>query len=236
MAEPQPAPSVPTCVQELQQILVCLADPDCEILRAYLADPVCRAWCVSFRFKDKYGFDWLEPNIPASGTLLHYDDVAVASMRLLVKAGVPVDETDDEGFTPLYITVMNLFTDKREETIFTLLELGSDPEKLVTDAAGWTILHHAVLQSGGETATVKRLLDCGCALIDHQGEDGDTAMQWSSPQTLSLLLEYGANMSLTNIRGEDVMECLHSLRDSSGEDAADLRAMDAIWIAEKHRR
>ena len=239
MEETSPGFSAPKSHRELREFLDTLSVDD-GILRRTLQHPGLRVWCASFRFEALPGnipqrgsqVDATLVNIPASGTLLHYHDVTVASIQTLVEAGVPVDETNAEGLTPLYIAVM----DKREEKMSTLLELGSDPEKLVEDDAGWTVLHHAVI-SEGTAATVKRLLDCGCVLIDHQGKGGDPVMQWSTTETHAVLLEYGANMSLKNTAGGDVMEVLHYIYDEGCEDDIEfLMDTEAIWVAEKHRR
>jgi hypothetical protein len=239
MAETWLSPVAPKSLREVQLFLDTLSVDD-GILHTILEHPGLRAWCAAFRFdaipnnipQSGSQVDATLANIPASGTLLHYDDMTAASMRTLIEAGVPVDETDAGGLTPLFIAVRA----GHVEEIFTLLELGSDPQKMVEDEDGWTVVHFAAAE-GGSHATLKRLLDGGRGLIDHQSKVGDTAMGASCPETLALLLEYGADMSLKNIHGMDVMESLHYMLDEGDEgDLEFIADMGVIWAAEKHHR
>jgi hypothetical protein len=191
--------------------------------------PAWRAWCASFRFEDRFGFDGLD-HIPDSGTLLHYGGVTMASMRALVETGVPVDATDRRGFTALYLAVQ----DRQEHMAYALLESGSNAGKLVLNAYGWTVLHlAAVSRTGAELLT--RLLPSGCGLIDQQDEDGSPATFVSNSHTLPLLLEYGADMSIKDTDGSDFMAHLRFLEDIDS-DEEEFEGMQAIWVTEKHRR
>ena len=107
MEDEDPAEPGPKNYQELREVLTSLKYPGCLVLRARVVDPAWRAWCASYRFEDKFGFDGLG-HIPASGSLLHYQDICVEAMKTLVEAGLPVDSTDTDGFTALYIAAMSL--------------------------------------------------------------------------------------------------------------------------------
>ena len=201
MAETSLFPTAPRSLRELRQFLDTLEEDDGG-LGALLKDPSLCVWCATFRFdaipdnisQSGSQVDATLANIPASGTLLHYDDVTAPSMRTLIEAGVPVDETVAEGLTPLFIAVRA----EREEETTTLLEI-------VADRDGWTVLYHAASSSCGP-ASLMRLLDGGFGLIDRQDTGGITAMFVSGPGTLSVLLEYRANRSIKNMDGHDVME------------------------------
>ena len=238
---------VPKSLCEVQLFLNTLSVDDGVLLRV-LEQLGLRAWCRSFRFEDMPGnipsevavrimgsqvdeIPGVWEKTPESGTLLHYTDVTARSMRTLIHAGVPVDETNTEGLTPLFIAVAS----GRKEETFTLLDLGSDPEKLVEDEDGWTVLHHAASSGRGPT-TLKRLLEGGCGLIDHADKDGCTAMFFSSEETFALLLAKGADMSPVNTLGHDVLEHLHHHLDETGEDDEFIETMEQTWAAYRSYR
>ena len=108
---------VPKSPREVQLFLGTLSVDD-GVLPRVLEQPGLRAWCRSFRFEEMPGnipasgdvfvdlrvavrmigsqvdkIPGIRAKTPGSGTLLHYADVAARSMRTLIHAGVPADES-----------------------------------------------------------------------------------------------------------------------------------------------
>lgn len=82
--------------------------------------------------------------------------------------------------------------------------------------AGWTPLMSAILYREREAAI--KLLKRGCA-INAQNEDGDTALTLAKmPELVKLLLEYGADMTIKNKKGQTAMDI--AVDDSEEEIAA----------------
>lgn len=142
-------------------------------------------------------------------------------IRLLLEHGMPLEQRDAKGFTPL----LNAAYRGNIEAVQTLLEFGADPS--ATDHEGFNALHSAaeqgfvkvvelLLANGagadvpnrqnrtaidcaairGHADVVARLLDAGaCAdgLPSAESSPVATAAQSGRPATLRLLLEHGAD-------------------------------------------
>ena len=67
-----------------------------------------------------------------------------------------------------------------------------------------TILGKAAMY--GPVAVLQLFLDMEGLDIDHQDETGNIALHWCNSETLPLLIECGANISLKNTDGYDAFD------------------------------
>lgn len=134
---------------------------------------------------------------PSGRTLLESVEKGdTQTVRLLLQAGVHLDQRDAEGRTPLRISV-----DRHDlATAFLLLENGADPNAV--DASGVCVLGSAL--AGDETAIADQLF-CRGARVDGKMPDGDLVLPWSIRQGrlafVSQVLKSGADPHLKDREG-----------------------------------
>ena len=122
-------------------------------------------------------------------------------VKLLQTHGLPIDEPDVRGRTPLGYAAGN----GQLEMVSYLLEQGAAADR--KDGQGQTPLYHAVLI--GSKETVSRLLTAG-ADIDSRDQFGDTPLMGACNKGLDdiarLLVEKGADPSLKDQEGRTARE------------------------------
>ena len=135
-----------------------------------------------------------------------YDRVMNDKIRMMVVAGADLEAKDRHGNTPLLRAGIG-GTSVPPTAIRELMTLGCNAA--VTCSQGWSMLHYTACDR--EDRELQKLLELECIDIDHQSIVGDTAMHVSRIETLPLLLQHGANMSLKNSDGHDVPALMDSL-------------------------
>ncbi len=157
---------------------------------------------------------------------------------LLLKHGAKVDQIDEEGHTPLFLSVhigdeestellitrganvnhankrgatpLGSAVDSRQQAILKkLLDNGANPNQ--ADKQGVTILMQAALC--GQTDVVTLLLDRG-AKINQANKDGNTALHIAilreQRETAELLVERGADIHIKNKAGKSPLELIEA--------------------------
>ncbi|PNP59152.1 hypothetical protein THARTR1_01400 [Trichoderma harzianum] len=169
------------------------------------------------------------------GTPLHAACIMIdgnATIQRLIDLGAGIDETDEEGKTPLHIAALygkpaslrllirngaNMeardsrgrtpalfisFEEQRKECLQVLIKFGADVN--VADYEGKTLLY---LAAGDETLEdfVPELLEAGAA-VDEVVEDGYTPLHQAAwfkcTEAIKALVEHGANTEAVNSEGE----------------------------------
>lgn len=120
-----------------------------------------------------------------------------AAVSACLRAGTPVDTTDERGSTPLIVAAYN----NRPETVALLLACKAGPD--VADRMGNTALMGACFR--GYPQIVRLLLDAG-ADPDRTNPNGATALTFAATfghtETVALLLHRGADKTLRDRFGK----------------------------------
>ncbi|MEV0914497.1 ankyrin repeat domain-containing protein [Streptomyces sp. NPDC049967] len=121
-----------------------------------------------------------------------------AVVRLL-RAGVPVESSDEDGASPLYLAAVS----DRPGVVRLLLAAGADPDRACGPEAGDLPVCGAAC--GGHTEVVEALLSAG-ARPDLREQFGFTALRWAvglgHAGTARALLAHGADPCLPGPEGE----------------------------------
>ena len=165
-----------------------------------------------------------------------------AITKTLLDAGAAVNQVDGGGHTALTIAAKY----GTAEQIRTLTQAGADPDVRPEIEEGKSALVLAIQRPQNIFASdkdrpdrdkaekVRALLDGG-ARIDHQDGGGNTALHlaaWNDlPETTRVLLEYGADATLVNRKGETA-EDIGNGRDEKSQS----HETKAILVAERERR
>lgn len=127
----------------------------------------------------------------------------VAEIKSLLARGFSIDSRDDKGETPLIkATVLDEL-----QALKYLLENGADPS--LQDNNGWNVLHWASLRGNPD---VIELLISHVPSIDSITNEGATPLMVAAAdchnlQAVKCLLEKGADPSLQDNKGRNVLHC-----------------------------
>lgn len=149
------------------------------------------------------------------------DSVALSLVKLLIKAGININEKDKKGFTALYIACLNSNQGRSIQSSSTnvvklLLKLGADPN--ICDNRQFSPLHTSC-ERGDTYSNYKtiKLLVIYKADVNAQNKYLWTPLHFacqflkkSLRRTVQLLLENGANPDLENDIGSISLNCLLS--------------------------
>ena len=161
-----------------------------------------------------------------------------ARLRMLVAAGADINVTDADDCNAMHWAVQD--NEEPMAVIETLQSLGVDFHAV--DDEGCTVLGKAAEK--GHVAVLQKFLDMGDFEIDHQDNLGCSALFWCTKETLSLLIERGANILLKNKDNRDALghqkqwfaSGLVMMGESAADKNAELLAWTKIWTAEVRRR
>ena len=167
-------------------------------------------------------------NTPLFVALLHgYADCATLLMKHLDPSSTAVDDWTNmgnrRGIAPLFPAARN--ADIPFDLMVTLLvRLGKDSLKAKTTAEGWSVIHFMVLAAGAsgfqnpeQISLMKRKMEliCGAGVLSVDGRDnkGQSPLmlvlrQYDDPVIVKVLLNCGADVTLSDIKGGTVLHYL----------------------------
>jgi ankyrin repeat protein len=141
------------------------------------------------------------------------NDKHIAIIKLLIKAGMSPDETDEEhypGRTALFEIIIKdqkHLDEYKLKLLNLLMDMGADVK--TQDISGTTPLHLAALNNHKEIA--EQLIRKG-AEIDARNEDGKTPLYYSINHSLEiaeLLISHGANVNAEDVYGQTPLFKVH---------------------------
>ena len=189
---------------------------------------------ASINAKDKMGLNPLHmcvmPTvIPSPATIAVEGDDANKSeiidvIRLLVKNGLGVNDTDVSGFTPLHISLRQ----NNREVVVELLQLGADPN--LTTVTGETALHRATFDFNIFGTFIDYCDKNGlCLDINAQDKFGSTALHWAiwffETDAVEKLKGLGASMIINDETGRNAYQHARFLHRSCTYEALGMKGI-----------